>query len=163
MFMQHVHNHAMAVAPAKSKRLRLIEQLLPSERVESQEQLQRLLEARGVRANQATLSRDLRALGVLKTAEGYRLPGDAGVSESAAVSRRDAVAAFVLSVDAVGPMVVVRTGPGHAQAAAIELDRSPPKGVGGIIAGDDTIFCATASPRVAADASLQLRRWAGLA
>lgn len=60
------------------------------------------------------------------------------------VVRRHVVSAVVAHA-----MVVVRTAPGHAQMVASAFDRWPPSGVAGSVAGDDTIFLATTSPKIA--------------
>ena len=52
--------------------------LISNHRPKSQVRLGELLQSRGIQANQGTLSRDLRALGVVKGPDGYEIPGDAG-------------------------------------------------------------------------------------
>jgi transcriptional regulator of arginine metabolism len=132
-------------------------------RPRSQEDLQQRLAARGIVVAQPTLSRDLRALGFVKTPTGYatgvgpvapdRLaaaPGPAprragAIQESAARALRD----FALSVQAAGSLVVVRTPPAAASTVARALDEAALPGVVGSIAGDDTIFLATDGPLAA--------------
>ena len=134
--------------------------LLRAGPVESQDRLQALLAADGIQATQATISRDLRELGVLKGANGYVLPEGHERSEGAALAR--ALESFLVSAKAAGVLVVLRTGPGHAQVIALELDRTPPSGVLGTIAGDDTIFVATESDTRARDLADEMRAMAGL-
>ncbi|MCC6285283.1 MAG: arginine repressor [Phycisphaerales bacterium] len=154
----------------RPKRQAQISALLRAQRVESQEHLQTLLAERGVHVAQATLSRDLKALGVMKGSSGYvlaedlgglaSLPGEVdGPSENPALQR--AVGMFVVRVDVGGSLVVLRTGPGHAQVVALELDRRPPDGLMGTIAGDDTVFLAMKTERRAAMLARELRSMLG--
>jgi transcriptional regulator of arginine metabolism len=111
-----------------------------------------LLSRENVAATQATLSRDLRALGVLKGPEGYTLSNgtasyNAIPAESTALA--SAVQSFLISAKQAGNMVILRTGPGKASALATEIDNALPSGAVGSIAGDDTVFVATASPTAA--------------
>ena len=123
--------------------------------VPSQEDLAGALSQWGESVTQATVSRDLAAIGAVRGPDGYRLPeaiGDAALlapgvdhpGEVAGMVRR-----HVVSVVAAHAMVVVRTAPGHAQMVATAFDRWPPEGVAGTLAGDDTIFLATTGPKVA--------------
>ncbi|MEZ6235190.1 MAG: hypothetical protein R3B68_13460 [Phycisphaerales bacterium] len=128
--------------------------------VPSHEALRQLLAQQGVEATQATISRDLRELGAVKSPAGYTLsaqhapaaPLDAALP---AYGAHAAVRAFVTSVGHSPLMVVLHTAPAHASLVAAELDRDPPEGVLGTIAGDDTIFIACrseqATRRLAAD------------
>ena len=65
---------------------------------------------------------------------------------------------FVVRIEAGGNLVVLRTGPGHAQVVALEFDRRPPEGLMGTIAGDDTVFLATKSERRASALARELRQ-----
>ena len=127
----------------KARRQALILDLLGREPVRNQEQLRRGLRAVGVVATQATLSRDIKELGLVKRAAdgAYQRPTPpmtpAGGTASA-LSR--AVTEFVTGVDRVQHMIVLRTGPGQAHAAAIAIDRAQLPEVVGTIAGDDTIL-----------------------
>lgn len=134
----------------KARRQALILDLLGRDPVRNQEQLRRGLKALGVNATQATLSRDIKELGLVKRASdgAYQRATDAvpsaGVSASA-FSR--AVTEFVTGVDRVQQMVVLRTGPGQAHAAAVAIDRAQLTEVVGTIAGDDTILVIARDPR----------------
>src|SRR5262245_38820066 len=99
----------MAGKPARHHRIR---ELIRTSRVESQDRLQTLLRQDGLDVTQATLSRDLRELGVLKGRGGYVLPGEA---EREPVPNGDglrrALSVFAASVRHGGTLVVLKTGP----------------------------------------------------
>jgi transcriptional regulator of arginine metabolism len=138
-----VYTHSSGCINMKARRQALILDLLGREPVRNQEQLRRGLRAIGVVATQATLSRDIKELGLVKRASdgAYQRPTPpmmpAGGTASA-LSR--AVTEFVTGVDRVQHMIVLRTGPGQAHAAAIAVDRAQLPEVVGTIAGDDTIL-----------------------
>ncbi len=153
----------------RSKRQRRIAEILsaPSDRpVLSQEELRDRLGRGGFSVTQATLSRDLRALGVMKGPGGYVLPrqGAPGGRGSVPIDQglRSSLGRGLVSVEAAGTLVVIRTEPGHASALALEIDRTPPKGAAGTVAGDDTIFVATRSLAAAKALAKFFRESAGL-
>jgi len=115
--------------------------LLMSQHVTSQDELRRQLGHLGVRVTQATLSRDLREMRLVKTAEGYRSVPEAGMEEatvSAAVAR--AVKEFLLDIRPAQNMLVLKTPPGSAQPLAAAIDGEHWKEVAGTLAGDDTVL-----------------------
>jgi transcriptional regulator of arginine metabolism len=127
----------------KARRQALILELLGREPIRNQEQLRRGLRTLGVLATQATLSRDIKELGLVKRSSdgAYQravTPGPPAGSTVSGFSR--AVTEFVTGVDRVQQLVVLRTGPGQAHAAAIAIDRAQLGEVVGTIAGDDTIL-----------------------
>src|SRR5262245_25781726 len=127
----------------KARRQALILDLLGREPVRNQEQLRRGLRAVGVVATQATLSRDIKELGLVKRASdgAYQRPTPALPSTGGAVSGLSrAITEFVTGVDRVQHMIVLRTGPGQAHAAAISIDRAQLAAVVGTIAGADAII-----------------------
>ena len=136
---------------ARRARLASIVRLLERAPVPSHEALRLLLAEQGVEATQATLSRDLREIGAVKGPEGYTMPAPIGRATAPAPAPLPplglvaAVRSFVTSTQCAGALVVLRTGPGHASLVAAELDRDPPAGSLGTIAGDDTIFIACRS------------------
>ena len=149
---------------ARARRHEHIRHLLTASPIASQDRLRDLLSERGLAVGQPTLSRDLREIGVIKTPEGYRLPDPTTQPTAAAAPPPGAaLATFVISAERGGTMIVLRTGPGHAQPVALELDRNPPKGALGTIAGDDTIFIATRSEAAAKQTLATLKATAGLA
>lgn len=119
---------------------------IAAQQIWSQQELADLLKRRdGVAVTQATLSRDLTELGVVKGPLGYMLPGAASdaLPETRQATLGGALRQHLVSVVRGGTMVVVRTPVGHANSLAVELDRAGMPGVLGTIAGDDTIFLAT--------------------
>jgi len=139
----------------KAQRHAAILSLVRNHRIASQEQLRELLFADGVEVTQATLSRDIRELGLAKIAdpEGgahYAAP----LAEPAPAPLGPLVAALLLSAEGVGPLLVIRTPAGSANALGSALDRHAWPDIVGTIAGDDTILViarsAAARRRVAA-------------
>lgn len=133
-----------AQAPGRDERRRRVVELVAGGGVKSQYELQERLAEAGIVVNQATLSRDVRALGLLKGKDGYELPatlapvaGEAGLHV--------AIQTWLTSVELAGNLVVLKTPPGGATPLAIAIDRSGWKEAVGTIAGDDTLFVATRS------------------
>jgi transcriptional regulator of arginine metabolism len=151
----------------RARRQQVIIDILQRQPVDSQEELRQSLAGRGIEVTQATLSRDLRELGAVKTPRGYQLPSGTspGRSESARALTPLArtMAAFVTDVQTACNMIVLRTGPGHAQIVALEVDRTGLVGVVGCLAGDDTIFVAVASAQRAKELTRELLGLAELA
>lgn len=114
-------------------------QLLEHERLRSQAELQERLAAAGHEVNQATLSRDLRDLGVVKGRDGYELPA-APPAQNAPPQLWQAVHTWLLSATAAQNLVVLRTPAGGAQALGLALDHAALPGLVGTIAGDDTVL-----------------------
>lgn len=147
----------------RPRRLAQIAALLRQQPVTSQDQLQGLLAECGIRVAQATLSRDLRSLGVLKGPSGYRLPDHAHTaSPDADTELHRVLSQYAVAITTAHAMVVVHTGPGHAPVVALELDHCDQPAIVGTIAGDDTIMIATPSTQRAADLARTLGELAGL-
>jgi transcriptional regulator of arginine metabolism len=124
----------------KRLRQKTILELLHRGPVASQEDLQRALRKRGLKVGQATLSRDVRDLGLVKSGEGYALPQGEGATEPALPPVARLVREFVLEVRPAQNLLVIKTTVGSAQPVAAALDgESWPESVG-TIAGDDTIL-----------------------
>ena len=129
--------------------------LVESEPVENQDDLRRRLGSMGVRVTQATLSRDLRELKLVKTAEGYRPLGVAAEEPAPARQLGRALREFLVEMRPAQNMLVLKTPPGGAQPLAAALDAEHWKEVAGTLAGDDTILIIT--PTRAARAAIQKR------
>src|SRR5213076_1632317 len=135
---------------SKLSRHNAILQLLDEGPVTNQEELQKLLRRRGIEAGQATLSRDIRELGLVKSAEGYSLPGrEAVVPETDLPSVDRLVREFVTSVRAAENLLVTKTSIGSAQPVAAALDEENWPEAIGTIAGDDTILIVCQDKRAA--------------
>jgi transcriptional regulator of arginine metabolism len=136
-----------------SRRQQAILQLVGGGGVRSQGELARLLRRRGITVAQPTLSRDVRELGLAKTPEGYVAPGGAALATVPPGARESKLVrtlrSFVLSVQAAGSLVILRTPPAAAQPVARALDEATLAEVAGTVAGDDTVFIATPSERAA--------------
>jgi transcriptional regulator of arginine metabolism len=128
---------------SKTARQSLLLKIVRERSPRTQEEVAELLAGRGVEVSQVTLSRDLRELGVVKSAKGYQEAGAAPRPPEEALLRT--LREFVVAVDVAQNLVVLKTNPGGAMAAALALDRSGWKEILGTVAGDDTIFAATAS------------------
>lgn len=117
-------------------------EVVDHEAVASQEELRQHLAKRGIEATQATISRDLKELGLVKRAGdgAYVRPGVERSSPATGEQLRRAVATQVRNLERVGHQLVLRTDPGQAQGVAILIDRAQLAEVAGTIAGDDTIL-----------------------
>lgn len=124
-------------------------ELLSSGSFRTQAQLVRALEQRtGQRVNQATISRELQAIGAYKDEGAYRLPPPAEIG--APVHR--------FQVTASGCLGVIQTDPAFANVLGQSIDDAQVPGVLGTIAGDDTVFVAMLGEAAAAG----LRHFLGL-
>lgn len=121
--------------------------LLAAEPVGSQDELRRRLAQRKVRVTQATLSRDIHELKLVKTPEGYK-PAHAASEETVPLPPlARALREFLLDFRPAENLLVLKTPPGGAQplAAAVDAERYPE--VAGTIAGDDTVLIITSTRR----------------
>ena len=129
---------------AKLARQQTIVELAHEGPLPNQQELCRVLARRGFHVTQATLSRDLNELHLVKTSEGYILPnGDAPVDPIPAVSR--VVREFVREVKRAQNLLVIKTVPGSAQPVAVAVDAEAWEEVVGTVAGDDTLLIVSAT------------------
>lgn len=126
----------------KGQRQRLIADWLRAGEIGSQEEFVARLADAGVAATQATVSRDLEALGAVKVRGGYALSSVADLSGDARLGR--ILGEWVTEIIAAGPLLVLKTPPGSANLVANAIDLARLAEVAGTIAGDDTIFVALA-------------------
>ena len=127
----------------KAQRLSAILDVVEHEAVRSQEQLRQRLATRGFVVTQATLSRDIKELGLLKrSADGAYQPSAAEETPqmTALGTLGKALSEYLVNIEPVQQLIVLRTGAGQAQLLAIAIDRSRLPEVVGTIAGDDTIL-----------------------
>jgi transcriptional regulator of arginine metabolism len=111
----------------KAERHSAILELVNRGSVHTQQEIASALARRGLRTTQATISRDIQELGLVRSGAGYR--------SSAALVRE-----LVLSVELVEPVAVIKTPPGTANLVARRIDEAALPGVAGTVAGDDTII-----------------------
>jgi transcriptional regulator of arginine metabolism len=137
--------------------------VLAAEPVASQDELRRQLIHLGLRVTQATLSRDLRELRLVKTTEGYKPLAEAAIAEeSPAVSRlARAVTSFLLDIRPAQNMLVLKTPPGGAQPLAAAVDSERWKEVAGTLAGDDTVLIITTSMKARAAVQKRIEEMVG--
>ena len=112
----------------KIQRHAAILRVVRERRIESQDELREALAAEGFTVTQATLSRDIRELGLAKLAQ--------------------VLPALLVSVDGVGPLLVLKTASGSAGAVTEALDQAGWGEVMGTIAGDDTVLVIARSPKL---------------
>ena len=143
----------------KPRRLSAILDLVEHEPIRNQEQLRQRLVARGFAVTQATLSRDIKELALVKrAADGAYQPAEAAAAPppTAMAALARALGEFLLSVESAQQLVVVRTGPGQAQLLGLAIDRARLGDVLGTIAGDDTILVICRDQRAAQAAARRL-------
>ena len=150
--MQRMYNLRLEWIFMKSWRQAQILDLVDKEAVSSQEELRRLLQTRGIESTQATLSRDLKDLGLVKRAGdgAYTRAGAERASGVMVQQLRRAVSTLVRGIERVDPLIVVRTDPGQANGLAVLMDRTQLAEVAGTIAGDDTILIVCRGAEAAA-------------
>lgn len=125
---------------SKLSRHGLILSLVEKQNLASQDDLRRVLIKHGFKVTQATLSRDIHELGLIKSAEGYALPAAESHAEHTLPSAHRLVREFVLQAIEAQNLVVVKTSVGSAQPVAAALDSEGWPEMLGCIAGDDTIL-----------------------
>jgi transcriptional regulator of arginine metabolism len=126
----------------KSWRQSQILELIDKDAVTSQEALREQLDARNIHVTQATLSRDLKQMGLVKRAGdgAYVRPGAERGGAAMGEQMRKAVTSLVRSYERVDTFIVIRTDPGQANGLAVLMDRVKVPEVAGTLAGDDTIL-----------------------
>ena len=147
----------------KTRRQSAILEIVERQPVRSQEQLRQQLAQRGFDVTQATLSRDIKDLGLLKrSSDGAYQPAGAEAAPAAttigALGR--ALAEYLVNIEPVQQLVVLRTGAGQAQLLGLAIDRARMEEVVGTLAGDDTILIIARDPKSAQGIVKQLRELA---
>lgn len=121
----------------KESRQKKILSLIRAKPIGTQQELRALLERTGVPTTQSSLSRDLEELGVVKHHRHYAVPQMSGTA-----------ARGLLSLDRAGDsLIVARTEPGLASAAAVRIDSAAIAELVGTLAGEDTVFIAVADAK----------------
>ena len=132
---------------SKALRQRRILELVIQAPIQSQDELRRSLVKGGFQVTQATLSRDIAELGLVKTAEGYASPGDEDAATRMLPSLERLLREFVVDLRPAGNLLVLKTAPGAAQPVAAALDGEGWPELLGTIGGDDTILVITHTNR----------------
>jgi len=127
----------------KTKRLLAIEKIINGEKIFSQEALLKKLKGKGIICTQATLSRNLRQLGISRIPDGtggyrYALPDRKTVSQESNV--RISIVPVIREIVEAKGLMVIRTIPGNASSTAYYIDNAGRYEIAGTIAGDDTIL-----------------------
>ena len=147
----------ISIHMTKPARQEAILSLITQQRVASQWELQRALRHRGMDAGQATLSRDIHELGLVKTDRGYapRQGGESAEAVLPPVSRL--VREFVTNIQPAQNLLVLKTSVGSAQPVAAALDSQKwPEQIGSI-GGDDTILIVCVDTRAAKALAKKIR------
>lgn len=149
----------------KTQRHAAILRVVRSERIASQEQLRELLKVEGFDVTQATLSRDIRELGLAKVAapdggSHYVPPPDGGLGMRPHLEQL--LPAMLVAMDGVGPLLVVKTPAGAAQALGLAIDGAGWEEIIGTIAGDDAVLVISKSERGRRAVQTRLKELAGI-
>ena len=148
----------------KDQRLNAIREVLSSSLVASQDELRRKLRRRGIDVTQATLSRDMHELRLIKGPGGYSLPNgnSAGASvvsiDDAPPTLNEMIDSFGMRVTQAMNQVVIGTVMGGAQPVAAAMDRVHWPEVIGTLAGDDTVLVSCPDPKRATEALGRIRK-----
>ena len=133
----------------KAFRQAQIAKLIRDRTIHTQEELAVQLASLEIDVTQATLSRDIREMGIVKTPEGYRQRAAVAASRSHREDLRRVFQEFLRDIELAKNLVVLKTDPGGAMAVAQVLDTEGDLGIIGTVAGDDTIFAATGNSAAA--------------
>jgi len=149
----------------KRRRRDIIREMIETDPPASQRELVARLTARGIEADQSTVSRDLREMGAVRlpgrgSGTVYAFPGERSTPLGEEELRRGA-RDYVISAEASGNMVILRTAPGNAQALAAILDRTRLDEVAGTVAGDDTILVVVREGHRAGELAARFGEMAG--
>ncbi len=145
---------------SKFERQGAILRLVQQRPLSTQAEVAEALRAEGHGAVQTTVSRDIAQLGLVKVraADGrlvYAVPGAADLDRLNELTT--ALRRWCVDLVAAGPLVVLRTPPGHANALARAIDEAALPDVAGTVAGDDTIFVAPRDGLTGAELADELR------
>jgi transcriptional regulator of arginine metabolism len=132
----------MSTTASRARRQQAIVDLIAAERLGSQQEIRARLAARGLRATQSTISRDLEELGLARVHDAagvrYVLPGTQAAQPTGPLRRL--LDEFALTFVRTDVGLIVRTPPGAANVLAEGVDRAGMEQVAGTIAGDNTIL-----------------------
>ena len=145
----------------KNDRQNQLLQIISEEIIETQEQLLERLQAKGIKSTQATISRDIKELRLIKIASsngGYKYSIAESEQDSGFVPRvRNIFRECVIKVDVAQNLVVIKTMPGLANGAAAAIDKLNIPEMLGTLAGDDTCFVVLKDTQSAASLCAEIR------
>ena len=141
----------------KLQRHAAILRIVRDRRIASQDELREALITEGFTVTQATLSRDIRELGLAKLSDPqggpyYANPADAALRPDLG----SILPTLMLSVEGTGPLLVIKTADGGAGAVGAALDQAGWSEIIGTIAGEDTVLVITRSPKLRAQVAHKL-------
>ncbi len=140
----------------KNSRHELILNIIKENKIRTHEALVEELSSRGVTVTQATVSRDIKELGIVK------VPDSKGSIYAVSARWDNPLKKYATDVEKVteaGNLVIIRTNPGMASAVAAAVDKEMHSEIAGSIAGDDTIFVAADTISLAHDISEKLKTY----
>ncbi len=142
---------------SKRTRQNTLLELVEQQPYRNQDELRRALARRGFDVTQATLSRDIHELGLVKTTDGYAVQEGEQAADAALPPAFRLVREFVLDIKEAQNLLVVRTAPGSAQPVAAALDAEGWTEVVGTVAGDDTLLIISQNRRNAQKMAARIR------
>ncbi len=140
---------------SKRQRHHRILELVAKAPLGTQQELCARLAEMGVNVTQATLSRDIKELGLIKTSQGYVPPAEEPASSQPSLAH--VLGQFALDVREAQNLLVVKTTPGSAQPVAVALDNTGWPELMGTIAGDDTLLAVAFTRKGAKAVSKRIR------
>ena len=144
----------------KHYRQAAITDIVNRESIGSQDELRHRLRSKGFNATQATISRDVKELGLVKrAADGAYQASERPRTENTNAAVRRSVINYMRSIDQVQQLLVLRTDPGLAQPLALAIDRADLAEVVGTVAGDDTILVITRHARAGREIKRLFEGW----
>lgn len=130
----------------RGRRQKAIADLIRSQAIASQEEVTEKLALLGFAVTQATVSRDLDQLGAVKVKRGgilsYALPEQIGESDWSIERLERILREWVISLEAAGNLLVMKTPPATAHLVGSAIDNARPAEIAGTVSGDDTLFLA---------------------
>ncbi|KAB2951690.1 arginine repressor [Heliorestis acidaminivorans] len=148
----------------KSKRHRTILDIIQSEPIRTQDELAQRLCDQGMEVTQATISRDIKELGLIKVPVSkdesrYAPPAEPVAKPSPSDRLYGMLRDTITHIDASLNIIVVRTLPGHAHGVAAFFDSNPWPEVIGTVAGDDTILLVVKPPEAVERLVKEIKKW----
>ncbi|HEY0444887.1 MAG TPA: arginine repressor [Allosphingosinicella sp.] len=151
----------------RARRQRSIADIIRGGGIVSQDEVTERLAALGYSVTQATVSRDLDQLGAVKVKRGgvtsYALPDQIGDSDWAAARLERLLREWVVSVEAAGNLLVLKTPPGSAHLVSLAVDQAKLPEVAGTVSGDDTLLLVVRDGVVADTLASRFREMSGKA